>query len=53
MLPAFGRALAIDYRYPTIDLALPDNHARAIRLRQLGAAEQLFWSIHELELWER
>jgi len=53
VLPAFGRALAIDYRYPTIDLALPDNHARAIRLRQLGAAEQLFWSIHELELWER
>ena len=53
VLPAFGRALAIDYRYPAIDLALPDNHARAIRLRQLGAAEQLFWSIHELELWER
>ena len=38
---------------PCIDIRLPDNQARIIRLRQLGTTDQLFWSIHELELRER
>jgi len=53
VLPAFGRGLGVDYKYPAIDIALPANHARAVRLRQLGATDRMFWSIHELELWER
>jgi len=53
VMPAFGRGLGIDYKYPPIDIALPANHAHAVRLRQLGATEKMFWSIHELGLWER
>jgi hypothetical protein len=53
ILPAFGRGFAVNHSYPNIDIVLPDNHAKTIRLRQLGATVLLFWSIHEIELWER
>ena len=53
VLPAFGRGFAADHFYPNIDIVLPDNQAQVIRLRQLGVTDKLFWSIHELELWER
>jgi hypothetical protein len=53
VLPALGRGLTADLSYPYIDITLPDNQARIIRLRQLGTTDQLFWSIHELELRER
>jgi hypothetical protein len=53
VLPLFGRGLRGNLSYPSIDIRLPDNQARVIRLRQLGATDQLFWSIHELELRER
>jgi hypothetical protein len=53
VLPQFGRGLQANLSYPSIDIRLPDNQARIIRLRQLGASDQLFWSIHELELRER
>ena len=53
VLPQFGGGFSADHRYPSIDLPLPDNHAHAIRLRQLGVSDRLFWSIHELELLER
>ena len=53
VLPAFGRGFADNHTYPNIDVPLPDNQARVIRLRQLGATDTLFWSIHALELWER
>jgi hypothetical protein len=36
-----------------MDVVLPPNRARVIRLRQGGATDELFWSIHELELLER
>ena len=52
-LPAFGRGFAADHNYPNMEIVLPDNQARVIRLRQLGATDTLFWSIHELELLER
>jgi hypothetical protein len=53
VLPQFGSGFSADHRYPSIDVSLPDNHAQAIRLRQLGVSDRLFWSIHELELLER
>ena len=40
-------------KYPTIEIPLPDNRATGLRLRQLGTTDVLYWSIHELELWER
>ena len=48
-----GRGFSADQTYPNIDIVLPDNQARTIRPRQLGTTDVLFWSIHELELWER
>jgi F5/8 type C domain-containing protein len=53
VLPQFGRGFAANHTYPTIEIALPDNRARRVRLRQLGATPTLFWSIHELEVLER
>lgn len=53
VLPQFGRGFAANHTYPNIDIVLPDNRANVIRLRQLGATDTLFWSIHALELWER
>jgi hypothetical protein len=53
VLPRLGRAMLRD-SYPAIDLPLPPNHARTVRLRQVGEAEQSsWWSIHELTLFER
>jgi hypothetical protein len=43
----------LDHAYPVVDVALPPNRARVIRLRQGGVTDELFWSIHELELLER
>ena len=53
VLPPFGRGFAANHTYPTIEIALPDNRARRVRLRQLGTTDTLFWSIHELEILER
>jgi hypothetical protein len=53
VLPQFGRALVADPEHPSIDVVLPSNQARGIRLRQTSATRRFFWSIHELRLWER
>ena len=53
VLPHFGRGLLANHAYPDIDVVLPENRASVIRLRQLGTTDELFWSIHELSLWER
>lgn len=31
----------------------PPNRSRALKLQQLSQPNRFFWSIHELELWER
>ena len=38
---------------PGIDIALPPNQTRMLRLRTLGETRIWFWSIHELRLWQR
>jgi hypothetical protein len=53
VLPALARGLAADGRYPPVTIALPRNQSTSIRLKQLGTTRRLFWSIHELEVWER
>lgn len=53
VLTQFVQGLIVDGVYPWIDLVLPPNQARAINLRQLAHTNRFFWSIHELELWER
>ncbi len=50
VLPRFAAALIRDPNAPQIEIELPPNHARALRLRQLGTTRRFFWSIHELRL---
>lgn len=53
VLPALAHGLVADGKNPGITLQLPPNRSRELRLRQLGKAGAFFWSIHELEVWER
>jgi hypothetical protein len=53
VLPQFAQGLVAHPEYPSIDIVLPSNHARAIRLRQTATTHSFFWSVHELQLWER
>jgi hypothetical protein len=53
VLPMLARGVIADGEYPVIEIALPLNHARALRLRQLATTRTFFWSIHELQLLER
>ena len=39
--------------YPPIDIDLPPNRTIELRLRQTGTTRSFYWSIHELQLWER
>ena len=36
-----------------MNLPLPPNTSRLIRLRQTGSTPMFYWSFHEVELWER
>jgi len=53
VLTQFVQGLIARGDYPFIDIVLPANNARALRLQQLGQTNRFFWSIHELQLWER
>jgi hypothetical protein len=53
ILPHMARAIVVDGEYPFIEIVLPANAARALRIRQVGATHLFFWSIHELQLLER
>ncbi len=53
VLPQLAAGIVIDGDYPWIEVVLPSNHVRSIRLRQAGTARTFFWSIHELQLRER
>ena len=52
VLPQLAVGLIADGEHPFIDIVLPVNRARALRLRQLGTTRTFFWSIHELQLLE-
>jgi hypothetical protein len=52
VLTQFARGLVADGTFPWIDIVLPANRARSIRLQQIGRARTFFWSIHELQLRE-
>ncbi len=52
-LPALMQGVIDDVESPAIDVTLPPNLTRTLRLRQTGQAAPWYWSIHELALWER
>jgi hypothetical protein len=53
VLPQLARGVIANGEYPWIEIVLPSNRARSLRLRQLGATRRFFWSIHGLQLLER
>jgi hypothetical protein len=50
VLVPFARAIAAGQRYPAIDLRLPPNRTKTLRIRQTAATRTWFWSVHELEI---
>jgi hypothetical protein len=52
VLPQLARGIIADGDYPLIDIVLPVNETKTLRLSQLGKAHTFFWSIHELQLFE-
>ena len=53
VLPQFAQALLTNSEYPSIDIVIPASHVRTVRLRQTSTTHSFFWSIRELQLWER
>ena len=45
-------AVALNERYPEVDVDLPPNQSAAIRLRQTAESDR-WWSVHELRVWKR
>jgi hypothetical protein len=53
VLRLLGLALFRTGSYPSIDIDITPMPTTAVRLRQLGQTRLWFWSIDEIELWER
>ena len=53
VLPQLAQGIVADADYPFIDIVLPPNRTRTLRIRQLRETRLFFWSIHELQLLER
>jgi hypothetical protein len=53
VLPRLGLSIAYEPRTPGIDLVLPPNTARVLRLRTTGETRVWYWSVHELRVWTR
>jgi len=53
VLPQLARGIIANGDYPFIDIALPPNASKTLRLSQRGSAHTFFWSIHELQVMER
>jgi hypothetical protein len=52
-LPRLGLSIAYEPRTPGIDLVLPPNTTRVLRLRTTGETRVWYWSVHELRVWTR
>jgi hypothetical protein len=53
ILPRLGLSLVREPRTPGIDVSLPPNRTRRLRLRTTGETRVWFWSIHEVRVWSR
>jgi hypothetical protein len=48
-----GVSIAREPRSPGIDIVLPPNDTRVLRLRNTGITRRMYWSVHEVRLWRR
>jgi hypothetical protein len=53
ILPRLGVSIAREPRTPGIDIVLPPNTTRTLRLRTIGETRVWYWSVHELRVWTR
>ena len=53
ILPRLGVSIAHEPRTPGVDLVLPPNTTRVLRLRTTGETRVWYWSVHELRVWTR
>jgi streptogramin lyase len=53
VLSRLGLSIAYEPRTPGIDLVLPPNTTRVLRLRTTGETRVWYWSVHELRVWTR
>ena len=53
VLPGLGASFAREPRTPAVDVALPPNQARRLRLHTTGQTRTWFWVIDELRVWRR
>jgi hypothetical protein len=51
--PEFIAGFVRDPKYPRITIALPENETTTITIREIGKADGRWWSVHEIELWQR
>ena len=52
VLPQLLQGLLRDSKRMPIEVMLPPNQTRVLRIRQTGQTRTSFWSIHELSVWE-
>jgi hypothetical protein len=53
VLPRLALSIAHEPGPPAIDVPLPRNDTRILRLRTAGETRQWYWSVHELRVWSR
>ena len=53
VLPQLAVGIIADGDYPFIDIVLPQNWSKTLRLSQHGSVRTFYWSTHELQLFER
>jgi hypothetical protein len=53
VLTPLALAVVKDGTYPSIDIEMTPMPTTRLSLRQLGHTSRTFWSIHEIEVWER
>lgn len=53
ILAQLAVGLLANPRRTPIDVDLPPNTTRRLRIRQTGTTRSFHWAIHEIELWER
>ena len=51
--PEFITGFVADPHYPRIGIALPPNRSSSLTIRELGVPAGRWWSVHELQLWQR
>jgi len=53
VLTPLALAVVKDGTYPSLDIEMTPMPTTRLSLRQLGRTSRTFWSIHEIEVWER